>query len=127
MMRVARWTLLLSSVVALAGLSACMSSSKGPSTADPRTSPIPTNHPFEVQGKVRSVGGSALAGLMGGNSVTISRDGAPDVQLHVTEKTRIMIDDRLARLSDLKEGDEVRAVFDFDRDAPVAIEIYAKP
>jgi hypothetical protein len=125
MMRATRMTLLLSSVVALAGLLACMSG-KRPSSADPRTSPIPTNHPFEVQGKVRAVGGSALAGV-GGNSVTISRDGAPDVQLHVTEKTRITIDDRPARLSDLKEEDEVRAVFDFDRDAPVAIEIYAKP
>ncbi len=124
-----RRTLLLCSVMALAGLSACSSTSQErmSSTADPRTSPVPTTHPFKTDGKVKSVGGSALLGVVGGNSVTIQRDGAPDVQLHVTEKTRVMLDDRPARLSDLKEGDQVRAVFDFDRDAPVAIDLSAKP
>jgi hypothetical protein len=123
-----RKTLLLSLAVALAGPSACASSSQArPSTADPRTSPVPTNHPLQIEGKVKSVGGSALRGVVGGNSVTIARDGAPDVQLHVTDKTLVTLNNRPARLSDLKEGDEVRAVFDFDRDAPVAIDLYAKP
>src|SRR5512133_2312923 len=123
-----RRMLLLCSVIALAGLPACRSTSQPrPSTADPRTSPVPTNHPFQADGKVKSVGGSALLGVVGGNSVTIARDGAPDLQLHVTDKTLVTLGDRPARLSDLKEGDEVRAVFDFDRDAPVAIDLYAKP
>jgi Cu/Ag efflux protein CusF len=122
-----RRMLLLSSVIALAGLSACKTTEPRSSAADPRTSPVATSHPFEMKGKVRSVGGSALLGVVGGNSVTISRDNAPDVQLHVADKTRVTLGDRPARLSDLREGDEVRAVFDFDRDAPVAIDIVAKP
>ncbi len=123
-----RRMLLLSPLIALAGLSACSTSQKRvSSTADPRTSPVPTNHPFQADGKVKSVGGSSLLGVVGGNSVTIQRDGAPDVQLHVTDKTLVTLDDRPVRLSELKEGDQVRAVFDFDHDTPVAIELYAKP
>jgi len=120
---------LLSAVVALAGLSACrttMSEPQRASAADPRTSPVPTHHPFEAEGTVSSVGSSALAGMVGGNNVVISRKDAPDVQLHVTEKTQVMLDNRPARLTDLHEGDQVRAMFDFDGDKPVAIDIVAK-
>lgn len=119
----------LLSLVALACLSACATSAQPTraSTADPRTSPVPTNHPFEMKGTVRSVGGSQLLGLVNGNTVTIAREGAPDAQLHVADKTRVTLDDRPAKLSDLREGDEVRAVFDFNHDTPVAIDLVAKP
>ncbi len=119
-----RRALLLSSLLAV---TACMTTS-GPTnraaTADPNRSPVATSHPFEMKGTVQSVGG----GLLGmGNSVTIARDGAPATQLHVADKTQITLDDRPAKLSDLRQGDDVRAVFDFDKDTPVAIQIVAKP
>jgi hypothetical protein len=112
--------LLLSSVLAIA---ACSTTSKT-ATADPARSPVATSHPYEMKGTVQSVGG----GLLGmGNSVTIARDGAPAAQLHVADKTQIMLNDRPAKLSDLRQGDDVRAVFDFDKDTPVAIQIVVKP
>jgi hypothetical protein len=118
-----RRALLVSSLLAVA---ACMTTS-GPgrvATADPNQSAVPTSHPFEMKGTVQSVGG----GLLGvGSSVTIARDGAPATQLHVADKTQIMLDDRPVKLSDLRQGDDVRAVFDFDKDTPVAIQIVAKP
>jgi hypothetical protein len=117
--------LLLAAVVAAASLSACATSrSSDASVAASPTSPAPTHHPFEVEGTVRSVGG----GLLGmGRSVTIARDQAPNAQLHVVDNTRIVVNDRPAKLSDVREGDEVRALFDFDGGTPVAIEIDAKP
>ena len=48
-------------------------------------------------------------------------------ELHVADGTRVTIDDRPAKLSDLREGDDVHAVFDFDKGTPIAIEIDAKP
>jgi len=95
-------------------------------TADPARSPVPTTQPFEVKGMVHAVTGSGLLG-MEADTVTINREGAPAARLHVADKTRITLDDRPAKLSDLREGDEVRAVFDFDEDRPVAIEIVAEP
>ncbi len=122
-----RQTFLLSAVL-LGALAACSTASRptdrtasAPTTRD---SPIATEHPFEVKGKVRSVG----EGLLGmGESLTVARDRAPSAQLKVADRTRILLDDRPAKLSDLREGDEVRALFDFDGGTPVAIEIEAKP
>ncbi len=39
----------------------------------------------------------------------------------------VEVQGRVARLGDVRTGDDVRVVFDFDKDAPVAITIEAKP
>lgn len=122
-----RRTILLS-LAAAASLTACATqrASDRTTTREPtsRGSPIASAHPFELEGKVISVGD----GLLGvGRSVTIERSDAPSAQLKVAEETRINIDDRPARLADLREGDEVRATFDFDGGTATAIEISAKP
>ncbi len=36
-------------------------------------------------------------------------------------------DGRVTRLGDLRPGDDVRVVFDFDKDTPVALRIEARP
>lgn len=87
-------------------------------------SPVATQRPYEMKGTVQAVG----EGLLGvGRSITIARDQAPAATLHVADETRIVVDGRVARLADLRPGDDVRAVFDFDRSTPVAIEIETKP
>lgn len=109
-------------------LAACTTASRpvdrtSSTTSAPHDSPVATEHPFEVEGKVKAVG----EGLLGmGESLTVAREGAPSAQLEIAERTRITLDDRPAKLSDLREGDEVRALFDFDGASPVAIEIQAK-
>ena len=87
-----------------------------------RDGPVATAQPYEMKGTVKSVGG--VLGMA--RSITVARKDAPAAQLHVEEQTRIMLDDHPAKLSDLREGDEVRAVFDFDASRPIAIEIRAK-
>lgn len=114
--------------LALAGASllACGTSSgaQQPRSTDVRAdSPVATAHPYELKGKVKSVTGGVL-GV--GKGVTIARDDAPSVRLHVEDGTHIKLDGQVARLSDLREGDEVRALFDFRESTPVAIEIEAK-
>ncbi len=84
---------------------------------------IATRHPYEMDGRVQAVGG----GLLGARSVTVAREDAPAAEIHVADHTRIVLDGRESRLSDLRPGDDVRVVFDFDRDSPVAIRIDAKP
>ncbi|ABS27697.1 hypothetical protein [Anaeromyxobacter sp. Fw109-5] len=120
-----RKLLLPGMVIALAACSTTSQPADRPaSTPTARDSPVATEHPFEVKGTVKSVG----EGLLGmGESLTVARDGAPSAQLKIAERTRITLDDRPVKLSDLREGDEVRALFDFDGATPVAIEIEAKP
>jgi hypothetical protein len=77
---------------------------------------------FEVRGTVASTGG----GLFGGNKLTIDRAGAPPAELRVGDDTRITIGGQPAKLSDLAEGDEVRATFDMDGDRAVATSIRAE-
>ncbi len=109
-----------------AALSACASSRpQQPITqTPPPQSPVATRHPFEVTGKVQGVG----EGLLGmGRSLTIARDEAPPAVLHVADETQVTVDGRISKLAELRPGDDVRAVFDFDKSTPVAIEIDAKP
>jgi Cu/Ag efflux protein CusF len=110
--------------LATAALAACSTSggAQQPRTGDVRQGPVATAQPYEMKGTVQSVGG--LLGV--GRSITVARKDAPAAQLHVAEQTKVTLDDRPAKLSDLREGDEVRAVFDFDQSRPVAIEIAAK-
>lgn len=87
-----------------------------PSTGAAATS----RKPFEVEGRVGLVG----KGLFGiDRSITIRREDGPPARLHVAEGTRITLDDRPARLEDLREGDEVKAVFDFDDATAVVLEL----
>jgi Cu/Ag efflux protein CusF len=108
-----------------AALLACASSggAQQPRSGDVRQEgPIATAHPYEMKGTVHSVGG--ILGV--GKSITVARKDAPAAQLHVADDTRITLNDRPAKLSDLREGDEVRAIFDFDQSRPVALQIEAK-
>jgi hypothetical protein len=114
------------SLAAAVALSACATSSPQQATtrAPPPQSPVATQHPFEMKGRIQSVGD----GLLGmGRSLTIAREAAPPAVLHVADETRITVDGRTSRLSELRPGDDVRAVFDFDKSTPVALEIEAKP
>ena len=107
--------------------SACASSgAQQPMTQAPKQdAAVATRHPYEMRGRVQSVG-TGLLGL-GARSVTIAREDAPAAVLHVADRTRIGVDGRVSRLGDLRPGDDVRVVFDFDKDTPVAIQIDAKP
>jgi len=77
---------------------------------------------YEVRGTVASAGG----GLFGGDRVKIDRAGEPQAELHVDDNTRITLGGQPAKLSDLSEGDEVRATFDMDGDHAVATSIRAE-
>jgi hypothetical protein len=119
-------------LAAAAALGAC-ARTQAPAASDDRRDarpPVASAHPFEVEGRVSSVSEGVLGqeeGVLGigGSALVISRDDAPKASLRVTDETRITLDDRPARLTDLREGDEVRAKFDFDGTTPVAIEIDA--
>jgi hypothetical protein len=121
-----RRTIFVTTLLVLAAACSTASRSDRTASADPARSPVPSSEPFEVKGTVQDVGGGGLLG-MEADSLTIAREGAPAARLHVADKTRITLDDRPSKLSDLREGDEVRASFDFDGDRPVAIEIVAEP
>jgi hypothetical protein len=117
-----RTTKLLAAAPLALALAACGTSrgAQAPAAGEVRgDAPVRTAHPYEVKGTVQSTGG--FLGI--GRSVAIAREDAPTVVLQVAEGTRITIDDRPAQLSDLREGDEVRAVFDFDGSSAVAIDI----
>jgi ABC-type uncharacterized transport system auxiliary subunit len=119
-------TTTLVSLALAAALSACASSRpQQPTTqAPPPQSPIATRHPFELTGKVASVG----EGILGvGRSLTIAREDAPPAVLRVADETRIVVDGRVSKLAELRAGDDVKALFDFDKSTPVALQIEAKP
>jgi hypothetical protein len=118
----------VSSAIAALGLAACSTFQGGTSdrTASRdtrRSSAVGSAHPFQVEGTVASVGEGMLG--LGGRSITISRTDAPDAQLRISGDTKVTLDDRRATLDDLRPGDDVRAVFDFDQGTPVAIELKA--
>ena len=108
---------------ALAATACGTSGAQGPKGEAPRAeAPVKTAHPYVVDGKVQGTGG--VLGMR--ESVKIGREGAPPVVLHVADGTQITLGDKPAHLSDLREGDEVRATFDFDGASPIALEIHAK-
>lgn len=115
-------TLLALAVVALAACSG--SRVQQPRSAEARRdAPVQTAQAYEMKGVVESVGGGVL-GI--GESLTVRRENAPAVRLGVAKQTRIVLEGRQATLGELREGDEVRAVFDFRDSSPVALEIEAK-
>ncbi len=111
-------------LLAAGALLACASGgAQAPQTTAARPdAPVQTAHPYEVKGKVKSTGG--ILGVA--RSVTIVRDGAPTLVLHVADGTKITLNDKPAHLSDLREGDDVRALFDFEDSSPVAIDVDVK-
>lgn len=115
----------VAAAAAAIALSACATSgAQQPTTqALPPQSPVATKHPFEIKGKVESVSGGVLGVA---RNVTIARDEAPSAVLHVADETRITVDGKVSKLSDVRQGDDVRALFDFDGSMPIAIEIDAK-
>jgi Cu/Ag efflux protein CusF len=119
-MRKATWLAL-----GAAALVSCMGSrAQQPRSAEARRdAPVRTAQAYEMKGTVESVGGGVF-GL--GEGVTIRRRDAPAVRLGVANETRIVLEGRSAKLSELREGDEVRAVFDFKDSNPIALEIEAK-
>lgn len=122
---VASWALAVSlGAAGCSSVGTARSEPRADPEADRRGSAVVSEHPFEVEGKVSSVADGVL-GM--GRTLTIARSDAPAAQLRVAEETRITIDDRPARLADLREGDEVRVVFDFDGGTAVAIQIEAEP
>lgn len=112
-------------------LAACSTTPESKTTEERRDvrPPVASAHPFEVEGRVSEVSKGVLGSTevlgIGGSSLVIAREDAPAATLRVTEETRISLDDRPARLTDLRQGDEVRATFDFDGETPVAIEVEA--
>ncbi len=112
------------SIAAALAFSACATSgAQQPVNQAPPQSPVATKHPFQMDGKVKSVSGGVLGVA---RNVEISRDDAPSATLHVADQTRVTVDGKVSKLSDVKAGDDVRALFDFDGGTPVAIEIDAK-
>ncbi len=111
--------------VAASVLACATSGAQQPTTQAPAAgAPIATRHPYEMDGRLQSVGG----GLLGiGRSITVARDDAPPAVLHVADGTAVALDGRATRLGDLRPGDDVRVLFDFDKDTPVALRIEAKP
>jgi hypothetical protein len=117
---------LIALAVALAGTACATAGAQQPTTqAPPPNSPVATRHPYEMEGRVQSVGNGFLG--VGGHSLTVAREGAPPAVLHVVDGTQVALQGRGARLGDLRPGDDVRVTFDFDKDAPIAIRIDAKP
>ena len=114
-----------SAAIAAAALLACASGAQRPITeSPPPDAPVATRHPYEMDGRVQSVAG----GLLGmGRSITVAREEAPPAVIHVADETRVSIDGRASGLAYLRPGDDVRVVFDFDRDTPVALRIDARP
>ncbi len=115
---------LIFTIIIAAALAACSTrGAQQPRAGEaPAGGPIATAQPYEMKGTVQSVGG--LLGV--GRSITIARKDAPPAQLHVADQTRVTLNDRPVALTELRQGDEVRAVFDFQESRPVAIEIKAK-
>lgn len=111
---------------ALAASACATSGARQPTTqAPPPGSPVATRHPYEMEGRVQSVGNGILG--IGGRSLTVARQDAPPAVIHVADGTQVALQGRAANLGDLRPGDDVRVVFDLDEDTPVAIRIEAKP
>ncbi len=121
-----RTTTIASAIAAALAVSACATAGpREPTAQAPAGSPIQSKHAYEMKGRVQDVGAGLLG--FGDRTVTIARDGAPAAVLHVVKGTKVSLQGRASSLTDLRPGDDVRAVFDFDKDAPVALEIDASP
>jgi hypothetical protein len=72
---------------------------------------------FDLDGKIANVSG---------DTVTISRDDLPPVELKVSHETKIELDGDRASSQQLKQGQDVKASFNLNKDKVEAVEIKAK-
>lgn len=71
---------------------------------------------FDLKGKV---------GWVSGSSVTVNRDGSTPATLEVDRATKIEVDGKAARLSEVRSGDDVQASFNLRGARPIAVELKA--
>ncbi|HZA52407.1 MAG TPA: hypothetical protein VE549_16800 [Myxococcaceae bacterium] len=72
---------------------------------------------FQLKGTIQDAGR---------REITIVRPGLPPASLDIRDKTKVTIDGKPAKPSELKEGDEVRARFQLEGEEIVAVSINAK-
>lgn len=72
---------------------------------------------FDVDGKIAKVSG---------DSITISREDLPPAELKVSHETKIELDGDRASAQQLKEGQDVKASFNLNKDKAEAVELKAK-
>ncbi|AFE07601.1 hypothetical protein COCOR_07561 [Corallococcus coralloides DSM 2259] len=74
-------------------------------------------HAFTMEGTVKT---------KDDDDITLARkDTLPEVKLDVRDKTKVTLDDKPAKVSDLPEGAKVRAKFQLEGDDSVALELKA--
>ncbi len=71
---------------------------------------------FDIKGKISKVSKG---------SITLNRDDATMATLHVDRNTKVELDGNVARVAQLKPGQDVKASFNLKGDKPMAIEIKA--
>lgn len=72
---------------------------------------------FDVDGKIQSVSG---------DKITIARDDLPPATLHVSAGTKIELDGDKVSAKQLRQGEDVKASFNLNKDKAEAVEIKAK-
>jgi hypothetical protein len=71
---------------------------------------------FDLKGKV---------GRVSAKSVTIERDKSTPATLMIDQATKIEVDGKPARATDLKPGDDVKASFNLSGERPIAVDLKA--
>jgi hypothetical protein len=72
---------------------------------------------FEMKGTIKDAGPE---------EITIARPGLPPASLDIRDKTKVMIDGKPAKASDLQEGAPVRAKFQVEGEETVAVVVRAQ-
>ena len=72
---------------------------------------------FDMKGTIRDAGPE---------EITIARPGLPPASLDIRDKTKVMINGKQAKASDLKEGTPVRAKFQIEGKETVAVMVMAQ-
>ena len=72
---------------------------------------------FDMKGTIRDAGPE---------EITIARPGLPPASLDIRDKTKVMINGKQAKASDLKEGAPVRAKFQIEGKETVAVMVIAQ-
>ena len=88
----------------------------------------PATLPTDAQGSYRLTQAFDLSGTVkspGATSFTVLREGMPPAELHVREATRVLLDGREVKATQLPEGAQVRAKFQLEGDQAVALRIEA--
>lgn len=83
----------------------------------------------ESQGTFKQDKAFTLNGTLekaGSEELTVARQGLPPAVLDVRNETKVMLDGKKAKASDLKEGAEIKAHFQLEGEETVAVHIDAK-